>query len=481
MRTRSLRERWHQARERFWALAGAVPVQVKMMGILLAMVLIFGLSAIVLMRAIFTETLTQKMQEQGRELARHLASQSADLILTHNLFALHELLRQVIDHNRDVRYVFVVDQYGQVIASSFGQHFPTSLLGANQVTAGDTVHLEILQSEEGLLWDFAAPVVGGQIGTVRVGITERYLQETVWRVTLGVLGITLFVSLLGIVGAYALTRVITRPLGEMVQATRAVARGDLTVRAPVWARDEIGALGEAFNRMVAELAQAQHAVQQTERARSELLRKLLNAQEDERRRIARELHDQLGQQLTYLLLGLTVLENLPAHETRAHLDDLKKQTGQTLDNVRALARELRPAPLDELGLVVALERYVQDYARRFPLKVDFQSVNLDGQRLPAQTEIALYRIVQEAMTNVVRHAQARSVSILIERRGASIVAIVEDDGKGLDMNALAQRPERSLGLLGMHERVALLGGRLTIESAPGEGTTVFVEIPMPEG
>lgn len=465
----------------FWSIAGAVSVQSKIMGIVLVMVLLFGLTVTLQVRALMTQTLTHKLQEHGRAIARDLASRSTDLILTHDLFALHELLRDMIENNEDVRYVFVLDRQGEVIAHTFGQRFPLSLIRANQPNSNEPVRLEILESEEGLIWDFAAPIFDGRAGTARLGISGRNLQETVGSVTAWLLFTTITVSLLGLVAGYGLTHVITRPISTMVDATRAVARGDLSVQAPVWARDEIGALGGAFNRMVADLARARAEVQRKEELRAQLLHQVITAQEEERKRIARELHDQTGQQLTSLLVGLTVIEGMNDIDTaRAQVAALKAQVGGTLDDVRALARELRPSVLDDMGLVDALERQTRDYARRFRLVADFQTVGFNGQRLAPEIETALYRIVQEALTNVARHAEASSVSLLLEHRDTSVLAIIDDNGKGFPSDEFLQTAarERHLGLFGMQERAALLGGQFTIESEAGKGTTVFVEIPL---
>jgi signal transduction histidine kinase len=154
--------------------------------------------------------------------------------------------------------------------------------------------------------------------------------------------------------------------------------------------------------------------------------------------------------------------------------DLRDVASKTLDEVHDLSMRLRPRVLDDLGLAAALERLAHEWQARYKIPVD---VAIQwSERLPGEIETALYRIVQEALTNIARHAQAKSVSILIEKRGNSIRAIVEDDGIGFDPSA--QRGERHLGLLGMRERAELLGGALTIESAPGHGTSIFIEIPL---
>ena len=219
----------------------------------------------------------------------------------------------------------------------------------------------------------------------------------------------------------------------------------------------------------------------TEALRRQLLDRGIDLQEEERRRIARELHDQTSQRLTSMLMTLGVLgETESLAEARAYAKDLREMAAQTLDEVHDLALELRPRLLDDLGLMAALRHYSGEFQHRFHIPVDLQVLGLDDDRLPAQVETGLYRIAQEALTNVAKHAGARSIGVLVERRNASVVMIVEDDGQGFDVPQVMGTyvHERNLGLYGMRERAFLLGGRLTIESAPAMGTSVFVEIPL---
>jgi len=222
-------------------------------------------------------------------------------------------------------------------------------------------------------------------------------------------------------------------------------------------------------------------LRQEEMLRRQLIERGITLQEEERKRIARELHDQTGQRLTSMIMTLGVLEEaVSTPVARAYIQDLRDATAQILKEVRDLALELRPSVLDDLGLLAALRHYLKGYQNRFRLLVDFQVLGLDDKRLPPEVETALFRIAQEALTNVGSHAQTHSVTVLLENRADSIMLIVEDDGKGLDViQLMGSRPhERNLGLYGMRERASLLGGTLTIESTPAGGTTVFVRIPL---
>jgi signal transduction histidine kinase len=217
------------------------------------------------------------------------------------------------------------------------------------------------------------------------------------------------------------------------------------------------------------------AVELSQRVARDAVRRVVQAQELERQRLARELHDETGQALTSILLGLKPLEEaLADHPARAALTELREQVVSALQDVRRLAVELRPAVLDDFGLVPALERLTDAFADQPDIRVDFHSA-LGDRRLPSEVETTLYRVVQESLTNIVKHANAQHVSVSIARRGSTVAAVIEDDGAGFDERAVR---DDSVGLLGMRERLSFVDGRLEIESRPGSGTTVVAEVPF---
>jgi signal transduction histidine kinase len=217
------------------------------------------------------------------------------------------------------------------------------------------------------------------------------------------------------------------------------------------------------------------AVELSQRVARDAVRRVVRAQETERQRLARELHDETGQALTSILLGLKPLEEaLADHPARSDLARLRELVVNALQDVRRLAVELRPAVLDDFGLVPALERLIEGFAEQSEIRVDFHSA-LGELRLPPEVESTVYRVVQESLTNIVKHADAHNISVSLARRESTVAAVIEDDGSGFDQRAVR---EESVGLIGMRERLALLDGRLEIESRPGAGTTVVAEVPL---
>jgi signal transduction histidine kinase len=234
--------------------------------------------------------------------------------------------------------------------------------------------------------------------------------------------------------------------------------------------------GDADLRLAEQFAaRAAIAVDLSRRVERDALRRVVAGQELERQRLARELHDETGQALTSILLGLKSVEEAQTIDNvRANANELRELVVATLQDVRRLAVELRPNALDDFGLAPALERLTQTFSEATGIDVQLEAT-LGEERLPAEVETTLYRIVQEALTNIVKHAGARKISILLMRRGGAATAVVEDDGRGFDPTTVR---EDGLGLLGMRERVALLEGKLTVESSADAGTTLVAEVPL---
>ncbi|MDP2872316.1 MAG: HAMP domain-containing protein [Bacillota bacterium] len=462
-------------------------LRTKVTGIILALVVLLGLAIVLQTRYIMIPALEHQLQQRAISIARDMAARSADMVLTNDLFALHQLAMETSGLNDDVRYAFIVDRSGALLVHSFTEGFPAALLLANEVSGEERQSLRVFRTEEGTIRDVAVPIAGGIAGTARIGMGEHRLRQTVAGLVQRELAFTALTSLLGLaIGFYYLNAVLVRPLGGLVQSTAAVAGGDLSRNVRVGTHDEIGELAQAFNQMTEQLERSRRELKAKEDLRLQLLNRVITAQEDERRRIARELHDETGQYLTSLMLGLKAVEEARDMDTaRRTSAALREMTEEALDVVRDLSLELRPGLLDDLGLVPALQRHTAEYQQRAGIEVDLCTTGMDDgmdgtQRLPGVVELTLYRIVQEALTNVARHSGARKAAVCISRSRDSVSATVEDDGRGFDVGELAGSESRRgrLGLFGMQERASLVGGRLAIESAPGSGTTVYVRLPL---
>ena len=233
-----------------------------------------------------------------------------------------------------------------------------------------------------------------------------------------------------------------------------------------------------------ELAAANASLERAAVERTALRRQLTSAEEEERRRLARELHDQLGQHLTAIALSLAETRRLIEHGepgAASRLAQLEALAQLLTRDARYLSLELRPPELDDVGFESALQTYVEQWTKRYGVEGEIEITGLaSGQPLPTEVSTALYRITQEALTNVAKHAGASQVSVVVEKPDHEVRLIVEDNGRGFDLEGASQRirAERRLGLASMRERAALVGGTLDVESSPGRGTTVYVRVPL---
>jgi signal transduction histidine kinase len=451
----------------------SVDIRAKILGIVAICFLLPALSMVWFTGRGISASLENELQERGFAIGYGLATQSRDLILAGNYSALYPMISSYQDSDEELLYVFILDPAGNVLAHAFSEGFPADLLVENQIKPWENYGAQTLQRESDQILDVAIPILGGQGGMVRLGLStatisafaaEHAKNTFLWGGLLSVVGLT---------AAYGLASILTNPISQLAEAAQTQSKGEFKWNPPVWAKGEIGKLGTAFNEMSQEL-------KRTEQMRKHLLAKTLTAQEEERKRIARELHDETSQALTSLMVGLKFVENSASlAQVKERTAELRTLAAQTLDDVHHLATELRPSLLDDLGLVAAIGKYTREYSSKMKIKVDTHISSLSDKRLPSEIEVAVYRIVQEALTNVAKYSNTKNVSVILRYKEGTLIAIIEDNGTGFDVSrVMALANEKKLGLFGMYERASLIGGKLTIESRPGAGTTVFLEVQL---
>jgi len=474
-----------------------VPLHFKIIGMVVGLIIFLGTTLTLCARQRMMEFCVLQLKQQGLSLAHDLAARSADGLLTNAFFELHQLVNDTKANNSGVQYVFITDAAGEVVAHTFAKAVPAGLFMLPRSESGSISSIRTFESEGGRIHDITVPVVEGQAGAVHLGMGEASLQRAVTRITTLLLLATAIASLVGLGAACLLTHLLTKPVFDLVQVAEVVGQGDLTQRATVWASDEIGRLSRAFNQMISVLEQSHgellrrnedlfrmgQELQEKRDMLARLLDKAITAQEEERRRIALELHDDAGQALTSLVIGLKVAEARERIASQKELlSSLRSTASQVLQNIHDLAVKLRLSVLDGQPLVAGLEHYLREYARQTDIQVDFHATLSAGERLPRECERTIFRIVQEALSNAAKHAKCRRVSVLLEEKAGEISAIVEDDGIGFDVQQWRKSSCMDhLGLFGMWERASLAGGALLIESEPESGTTVFIRIPKCQG
>ena len=431
------------------------------------------------------DIVSQQLQKRGAEIAAHVALAGGNYVLMEDRINLYELAAQTAASSEDVRYILISDSNNRLLAHTFHGGVPTGLLD-DKLDFTDS-QITVLTSNEGVIHDVIVPIESGAVGYVRVGMTEKHTRASINQHIGDVVLTVLVICALAAFLSSKISGLITRPIRNLAEVAEAITRGNLDVRAYIHDQGEVGRLAAAFNDMAASLIKASAdkevllaELRAKEKIRNTLITKLMTAQEDERKRLSRELHDETSQALTSLMLTMRVLaEDAPKQEQKDALLLGRDVAANILREVRDLAIELRPPALDDLGLAAALERYSEKFAIRHGLDI---TLNTSGQQQTAvddQIAVALYRIVQESLNNVVKHAGATTVSIDISFDPQQITATIADNGKGISASELIRaQKENRLGLYGMRERVELLQGKLDIRQVPQGGTELLIEIPQ---
>ena len=275
----------------------------------------------------------------------------------------------------------------------------------------------------------------------------------------------------------ALDQLVIKRIQYFVEAASFLGRGDFEKTIRIKSDDEIRRLADSFNQMAKTLMEKM-------RLERKYLSQIIEAQENERKRISRELHDEIGQGLTAIKFNLDIMDkDLPSTFpiVRERLKEAKSLSNQTLTAMRQLSMDLRPTMLDDVGLIPTLRWYIQNFSNRLNIKSNFQAVGFE-EKLPPQIETAFYRIIQEALNNIAKHAEASRVDISLQWRDSILSVSITDNGRGFDLYEVL-RPdslERGLGIIGMQERISLLGGKIDIQSRPDSGTYLYIEVPYPK-
>ena len=386
-------------------------------------------------------------------LAQSLAAGATPILRNGTPAELQELLEEGARvspaPNTSVEQVRVVDRSGQVLAQ--------------------TSRPPVLDAKARVV-ERSAPLAA-QGGTLSVALNDRHVDyEVNWHKRRIVLTTTI-ITILALAATWLLMGLVTRPLRELGQTVREVKAGNYQTRAPVRAKDEVGELAAAFNDMTV-------ALQAKEAMNRQLLKRLLALGEEERKRVTHELNDQTVQALCSLVAGLAAVEG-GAHPER--LPELRALASKIVHELHDLSLALRPSALEDLGLAAALQTLCRGLAERWGVRVECVAFGFERPaRLPAEIEVSLFRIAEEAITAAVRHRRASSIELIVERKEASVLATIEYDCVGLDAgDGHAQsEPQDDLDMLVIEERAKLLNGSLRVESRPGAATSLFIEMPL---
>jgi len=452
-----------------------VSLFIKVMGIALFLIILFGFATIVETRILIKKTIKNEISEKQTAILMQMDYKLSELIVTGDLFDIYTLIEEITKIYSDIRYIIILNNQNHVIAHTFPHQLSSELISANHINSDGTPHIEILETEEGTITDIAYPISGGKIGVIRLGMTDNHLNMAINRLTESLAFGVLFVSVIGIIISYILAFILNKPITNLLKGINQVRLGNLNIEINPWFKDEIGNLTEAFNEMIISL---KHEYEM----RRELMKKIITAQEEERQRISRELHDVTGQCLSSLKIGLKSIEScFSSPEAKLKLEEFRNLLNKSLDEIHTLSVELRPPLLSDFGLFKAIEDLVNKLSINFSIKINYNiDDSLKNQRLEPMLEIGIYRIVQEAISNIEKHSKATEVKINFEKEDNNLILSIEDNGIGFSYEyiSLNKSGRSHIGLIGMKERAEILGGKLEIISCHQKGTKIIMEVPI---
>ncbi len=461
-----------------WILS--VPLFFKIIGVGVLVAAVFGGITLLTTRDSTARTLYLVAEQRAESVAQILAMSLEGPMIAKDSTLVKKRLRLTKEMFPDIQYLVVQDSAWRIISRlpDMGRAEAMRLQEEDPAQAGGKV--QVAFNRKKLAFEVTAPIANGRLGNLQLGITDRTIRTQLAAVTQSLLWTLALCAAIGSGLALLLTYVMIHPIRHLVKVANRIRGGDFEARADVFSADEIGRLAVAFNQMAEGLQGFRQEVHEKERVRLALIEKIVRTQEEERKTISRELHDQLGQSLLALMLMVQSLssENPISDDS---IQNIELQIQGALEEVRLLAWGMRPWVLDDYGLDRALSRLVEEICDHSHLAIDYQySGSPELGRLPSRIEVTLYRIAQEAIANIVRHANATQSSVVVFHRRNEVMLLVEDNGCGFKIDPTQQNSDSCLGLMGMNERAALLGGSCAVESVLERGTVVRVKIPLEE-
>lgn len=448
----------------------------------------------ILMGCIFMYTtkvmLRQELDQYGKDTILALNIAINNDVLLDNKFAIYEQLVDTLHQNEQIKYIIVTSPEGKIISSTFVKGFPVGLpvyREKSQEYENELFDIVVYDSNEGNIREYMYTPNNNIIGSIRVGLKESIMLEIMKEKFIQII-LTIFIICVvsSILATYYAWHFL-QPIEILSKAVKEISKGNYDISVDRIGNDELGYLMQIFNNMARRLSKKEREntyllseLRKKEEHNSLLMAQLFRAQEDERQRISQELHDGTSQTMVSILTYLRILhDKLTTKEQKDFLAGIRELISQTLDSIRALAVNLHPPLLKDLGLIVAIEKFldmVQQTSTDIKIKFEYQG---DFSKLPDMLALVCYRIIQEGITNIVKHAQATQATVKIIYTKTKIDLEIIDDGIGFNEET-AQRAKLNhhLGLRSMQKRIELLQGKFEIISKLNKGTIIKITIPI---
>lgn len=449
-----------------WSLRNKILISIT------ALLLLLGLVAVLTIRIILISGLKTEFQAKGLSSARSLAANSIVDVLTQNTSRLRKLADNEKKLDADIAYCFIIDSSGRILTHTFQNGFPVGLIKANSLAKNKDFNLQLLDTQMGLIYDIDVPVLldKSRIGQVRLGVFRNSIQKIILLINSAIVFATLLIIIIGIFLAYKIAALITKPISKLVEAVESVQKGDFSAKIEIKTKDEIGLLASAFNEMASRLNEMVGRIKQLTML-------------EERNKIGLDLHDGCAQDLANMIKRLELCEKLfeiePA-KAFEELSALRENIRLHLNRARQIIHGLKGPGQEDFALLEEIKEYLKDYGRDSGIIIKL-NISEAVNSIPADKSRDIFYIITEALSNIKRHAQAKNAELNLACNELKELTInIKDDGKGFDIKEteLSASDSQKWGLTGMRQRAALLGGALTINSLPGQGTEIYVRIPL---
>jgi|UniRef100_A0A7C5KD15 signal transduction histidine kinase len=434
-------------------------------------------------KIILTQNFEDRLILRTKNIASTLSNSIIEPLLSNNIYSAHQILLQYKENNPEISYINVISNQNDVLCSTFSSGFPKELY-LLQISSTE-IDTKVFSSEIGKIIDVKYPIADGALGYIHIGVTEKETEKRIQEIIEKILLFGLFINLLASILLYKLTNSITNNLRKLTLYAKDIALGKKVSQPTIKTNDEAGELFISFKHMLTALEKsAKEELKlitklKDEEIKRELLKRTMETTEKERQRISMEIHDSVMQNLASINIMLKIFQSKLDQSKRLEIESIQKLIDKTIGELRNIAKNLRPPQLEKLGLKSSLESFFDEIEKRHNLKINFD-FSINEEKLDWTWSINTYRIIQEAISNIVKHSEANSASISVKEIDNKIELEIKDDGKGFDVEEILNKKIDRLGIIDMKERTKTYGGEFIINSIKGGGTVVKISFPKPK-
>jgi|DewCreStandDraft_4_1066084.scaffolds.fasta_scaffold13586_6 signal transduction histidine kinase len=458
-----------------------VSVFIKIIGISVGIIIFFGIITLYIIRIVLYKSMTENLLKTWNETGKNIAGNIVNKIILNDSVGINNETNELIALYKDLRYIIIMDKNFQIIDSSFGLEIPEDLYKVNNSNFGKSSIIE-LKTDEGTIYDIAIPILLTSpntkinLGVIRIGVKEKYINEAINKILFKIAFFMFLIIMFSIFISFIVAKILYEPISKLTQGVEQISKGRYKVRLKPWAKDELGKLTEAFNKMAESLEIKEKELAEKEKIRVKLMEKIISSQEEERARLSRELHDTVNQLFSSIKISLQSFQNIcQTEKLKNKFKKIKDIINQAIDEIHHISLELRPPILRDFGLFRAVRKYLNDFQKYYKIKTSMKTNFNEDLRLNEKIELSLFRIIQEALTNIYKHSNATEAEVKFFLKKDILNLIIQDNGQGFQ-KTVHGNDVKHLGVIGMKERINIIGGKINIISKLGQGVKICISI-----